>query len=69
MEQEKCSFCKGEGGFSFTLPDGTERNTKCRCGGTGLEIDNVRSKSRIKDIQIRQIHEEHKTFTRMGTKK
>jgi hypothetical protein len=60
MEREKCGMCKGEGGFEFTLPDGELRKTPCRCNGSGLEIDNLRAKLRMNDIQISQVHKELK---------
>jgi len=56
MEQEKCSLCKGEGGFEFTLPGGELRKTMCICDGTGLKIDQLRSDCKTKDIQIKQVY-------------
>lgn len=60
MEQEKCSMCKGEGGFEFTLPSGELRKTTCVCDGSGLKIDQLKSDLKTRDIQISQIYKERK---------
>ena len=56
MEQEKCGMCKGEGGFEFILPSGELRRTPCRCKGSGLEIDNLRAKCKMNDLQTSHVY-------------
>lgn len=58
MEQEKCTECKGDGGWILPNNKGGTTFHPCVCEGSGLRIDQLKSDVAIDRIRIKQIHKD-----------